>query len=77
MPFEDENKITKNNSYTCTECPSQIEIYSINNIDIKITFKCLNKDINNNHGKKSMLIKDYLREMEKNTRFFGIKLSEE
>ena len=56
---EDFNKIY----YNCSECSSAIEILSINDKKNIIEFKCLNKD--NNHGKKSILIKDYLNEIRK------------
>ena len=46
--------------YNCTECPSLIEIISINENNNNIRFKC-EKD----HNKK-LLIKEYLKQMEKN-----------
>ena len=49
--------------YNCTECSSLIKILSINEDTNIIEFKCLNKE--NNHGKKKMLIKEYLSKMER------------
>ena len=49
--------------YNCTECPSLIEIISINEETNIIEFKCLNKE--KNHEKKIMPIKEYLSKMEK------------
>jgi len=51
------------NYYNCTECSSLIEILSINDKNNTIEFKCLNKE--KNHGKKTMEIKEYLKEMKK------------
>ena len=67
-PTGNENQFSRIYTYSCTLCSSQIEILSLNQIDsnIKITFKCLNNDISNNHGIKSMFLNEYLREMEKN-----------
>ena len=69
-PLPKEEKLSKDDSYTCTLCSSQIEILSMKNNDI--TFKCLNNDIKNNHGLKTMSINQYIKEMEKNTYFFSI-----
>ena len=49
--------------YNCSECPSIIEILSINQENNTIEFKCLNKDMI--HEKKIMLIKDYVEKMKK------------
>jgi len=46
--------------YNCTECPSSIEILSLNEKRGTIEFKC----INNNHRKK-ILIKEYINKMKK------------
>lgn len=67
MPMEVKEIFTKNDSYTCTECQSEIEILSIDNKKITITFKCLNNDIQNNHGIKTIPIRDYINLMIKNT----------
>ena len=50
--------------YNCSECPSLIEILSINEENNIIEFKCLNKDKENNHEKKIIPIKEYLLKME-------------
>ena len=39
--------------YNCSECPSLIEILSINEDNNIIEFKCLNKDKENNHEKNN------------------------
>ena len=39
--------------YNCSECPSLIEILSINEENNIIEFKCLNKDKEHNHEKKN------------------------
>ena len=54
-------------SYSCTECSSNIEILSINYNKSEITFKCLNKKEENNHGTKTMSICEYIKKMKKNT----------
>ena len=48
--------------YNCTDCPSLIEILSINKNTNIIRFKCLNEDNNNI---KEMPIKEYLAKMKK------------
>ena len=67
-PTGEENIFQKIDSYSCTLCSSQIEILSLESSDseTKITFKCLNNDIKNNHGINTMLLDEYLKEMEKN-----------
>ena len=50
--------------YNCSECPSLIEILSINEDNNIIEFKCLNKDKEHNHEKKIIPIKEYLLKME-------------
>ena len=45
-------------NYNCTECPSSIEIISIDEKESNIEFKC----INNNHTRK-MLINEYFDKM--------------
>ena len=52
-------------SYACTECPSEIEIISIDTKKKTITFNC------KNHGKKTMPIDEYISLMEKNTYLFS------
>ena len=50
--------------YNCSECPSMIEILSLEEDNNFIEFKCLNTD--NEHKKKrkiKMLLKDYLESM--------------
>ena len=50
--------------YNCSECPSMIEILSLEEDNNFIEFKCLNTDNeHNNHGKIKMLLKDYLESM--------------
>ena len=54
--------------YCCTECPSSIEILSINDNNNFIEFKCLNQ--NNNHKsqmRKTISIEAYLEKIEKYT----------
>ena len=71
MTMEVKEIFTKNESYTCTECQSEIEILSIDNEKITITFKCLNNDIQNNHGIKTIPIRDYINLMIKNTYLYS------
>ena len=52
-----EEKELNNLYYNCSDCPSLIEILSINENDNIIKFKCVK-----NHSKK-MLIKDYLEKI--------------
>lgn len=59
--------IDKQEAYSCTECSSNIEIISIDTNEANITFRCLNKDKNNNHQILNMPISTYLKKMEKNT----------
>ena len=62
--------IDKQETYSCTECSSNIEVISIDNNEANITFRCLNKDKNNNHQIQKMPISTYLKKMEKNTFLF-------
>ena len=64
---EIENIFLNNNneSYTCTECSSNIEINSLNEQNNNISFKCPV------HGNKEMKIKDYLYKMKKNTYLYS------
>ena len=64
-PTSKENKVTSIDSYACTECPSQIEIISINAKKNTITFEC------ENHGEKTMPINEYISLMEKNIYLFS------
>ena len=45
--------------YKCTECPSSIEILTMNEAECTIEFKC----VNNNH-KEKISIKDYIEKMQ-------------
>ena len=58
--------------YTCTECPSTIEIISINESENSIKFKCLNVE---SHGKK-LHLKDYFQKINnyKETLLDGLKV---
>ena len=56
--------IDEKESYSCTECSSNIEILSINYNESEITFKC------HNHGIKKMLIHEYINSMKNNTYLF-------
>lgn len=48
-----ENKLKENESYTCTECNSNIEIIDLDEINNILSFQCPN------HGYKSISLKDY------------------
>ena len=71
MPIEENSLLEENESYACTNCTSEIEITSLDNKKIEITFKCLNKNIQNNHGIKTLPIGDYINKMEKNTYLYN------
>ena len=58
--------IDEKESYACTKCKSNIEIISIDHNELKIIFKCLNKNENNNHHIQTMSINEYLSNMENN-----------
>ena len=60
MP-KDDNELKKNELYSCTECSSNIEIITLDEINNILSFKCPI------HGSKTMTIKDYLNDMKKNT----------
>ena len=60
-----ENYLIENEQYSCTECPSNIEINSIDEINNIISFSCPS------HGNKSITIKDYLKDMKKNTFYYN------
>mgnify|MGYP006873070453 CR=1 FL=1 len=57
----EENELKENQSYSCTECSSLIEITSLDEINNILSFKCPL------HGANTMTIKDYLTNMVKNT----------
>jgi len=62
--FEEyENKNNESELLICNKCSSQVEIISIDNEEMKITFKCLNNKYN--HGTQTILINDYLKDIEK------------
>ena len=70
-PMENKETFRKNESYTCTDCESEIVILSIDKEKVTITFKCLNKDIKNNHGIQTIPISDYIKNMEKHTYLYS------
>ena len=51
--------------YNCSECPSLIELLSINEMTNSIKFKCLNNCPNNNNNGKIMPIQEYFENMKK------------
>ena len=57
----DQNELKENESYSCTECSSDIEITSIDESSNILSFICPL------HGAKTIPIKDYLNDMKKNT----------
>ena len=61
----DEVTTNSQDSYSCTECSSYIEIISIDATENNITFKC------ENHGIKTMPIDKYIPLMENNTYLFS------
>ena len=61
--------IREGESYSCTECSSDIEIYYIDDKNNKIAFKCQN--INEYHEKKLMSIKNFLLKSTKNTYIYS------
>ena len=58
-------------SYSCSKCSSDIKIISLDEKEFKISFKCLNKDINNNHQIQTMPISEYINKMIINTYLFN------
>ena len=56
---KEENELKDNQSYSCTECSSLIEITSLDEINNILSFKCPT------HGTKTMTIKEYLEDMKK------------
>jgi ribosomal protein S14 len=66
-PIHENIYIDEKESYSCTECSSGIEILSINYDNSEIKFKCLNENVQNNHGTKTMQISEYIKKMKKNT----------
>ena len=63
--LEPETELTRNQVYSCTECESNIEILDLDESNNILTFKC------NNHGIKTLSIKEYFNNMEKNTFHFS------
>ena len=57
-------------SYACTKCSSNIKLLSLDVRELKISFKCLNEDMNNNHQIQSIPINEYINKMILNTYFF-------
>ena len=60
-----EKELNENQSYSCTECSSNIEIESLDESSNKLSFKCPF------HGLKTMTIKNYLNDMIKKTYLFN------
>ena len=60
-------EISHKDVYGCTKCQSEIEIFLIDNNNIRILFQCLNKDEKLNHGVINLEIRDYINDMLKNT----------
>ena len=58
-------------SYACTKCSSNIKIISLDDKNLKISFECLNKDLNNNHQIQTMSINEYIKKMLMNTYLFS------
>ena len=72
-PMDSTEIFRRNESYTCSECQSEIVILSIDKEKVAITFKCLNRDIKNNHGiKNNIPIGDYIKGMEKINDLYSI-----
>ena len=65
----DLNKIKEGESYACTECSSCIEIFYIDEINNKISFKCQN--INESHKVKILPINLFLIKTTKNTYIYA------
>ena len=57
-------------SYSCSKCSSNIKIINLDLKELKITFECLNEDINNNHQIQTMQINEYIKKMIKNIYIF-------
>ena len=60
------NELKENQSYSCTDCSSVIEILELDDANNTLFFKCPL------HGQKEMAIKDYLNNMKKNTFLYSI-----
>ena len=58
-------------SYSCSNCSSNIKIISLDEKNLKISFECLNKDLNNNHHIQTMSINEYIKKMIINTYLFS------
>ena len=65
----DLNKIKGGESYACTECSSNIEIFYIDEKNYKISFKCQN--FNESHGIKILPINLFLVQTTKNTYLYS------
>jgi hypothetical protein len=65
----DLNKIKEGESYACTECPSDIEIFYIDENNSNISFKCQNN--NESHGIKTLPINLFLIQTTKNTYIYS------
>ena len=65
----DLNKMKEGESYACTECSSCIEIFYIDEINNKISFKCQN--INESHKIKILPINLFLIKTTKNTYIYA------
>ena len=61
----DLNKIKEGESYGCTQCSSNIEIFYIDDKNFKISFKCQNN--NESHGELTLPIGNFLVQTTKNT----------
>ena len=61
-----EKEELKNIYYNCTQCPSLIEIISIDENNNTIEFKCLNNKNNHNNDNIVISINEYLKKMEEN-----------
>ena len=66
-PVSNEENINKSEIefYSCSKCFSNIEILSIDDKEVKITFNCLNNEQNNNHKTQEMDINEYIQNLEK------------
>ena len=68
-PILENDIIREGESYSCTECSSDIEIFYIDEKNNKISFKCQN--INEFHEKKNLSIKNFLLKTTKNTYIYS------
>ena len=65
----DLNKIKEGESYVCTQCSSNIEIFYIDDKNFKISFKCQNN--NESHGTLTLPIGNFLGQTTKNTYIYS------